>query len=72
MVQFSLSIILGRGGRYLALGILAVTYGDQAMTYLRNHGVAASLVVGGVLAVAVAGYLLWSRAQSANRRQNPV
>jgi membrane protein YqaA with SNARE-associated domain len=72
VLRFSIAIVLGRGGRYLALGILAVAYGDQAMTYLRDHGVAASLVVVGVLAVVVASYLLWSRAQSANRRQNPV
>ena len=72
VLRFSLAIILGRGGRYLALGILAVAYGDQAMTYVRDHGVAASLVAVGVLAAGVAGYLLWSKAQSANSRQNPV
>ena len=72
VLRFSLAIILGRGGRYLALGILAVTYGDQAMTYVRDHGVAVTLAAVGVLAVGVAGYLLWSKGRSANSRQNPV
>jgi len=34
--------------------------------------VAAALVAVGVLAVGVAGYLLWSKGRSANSRQNPV
>jgi membrane protein YqaA with SNARE-associated domain len=72
VLRFSLAIILGRGGRYLALGILAVTYGDQAMSYVRDHAVAAALAAVGVLAVGVAGYLLWSKRRSANSRQNPV
>jgi membrane protein YqaA with SNARE-associated domain len=68
VLRFSLAIILGRGSRYLALGMLAVAFGDQSIAYLRDHGLAASLVAVGVVVVGVAGYLLWSKGRSANTR----
>jgi membrane protein YqaA with SNARE-associated domain len=68
VLRFSAAIILGRGGRYLVLGILAVEYGDRAMTYVRAHGVGASLVAVGVLVAGGVGYLLWRKGQAANSR----
>ena len=66
--QFSLAVTAGRGLRYLALGILAVEYGDQAMTYLAEHGVAISLVTVGLLVAGFGAYLAWSKARAAIRR----
>ena len=36
--RLATAIAIGRGVRYLALGILAVRYGERAMAYMREHG----------------------------------
>src|SRR3954466_3242837 len=36
--RLATAIAIGRGIRYFTLGILAVQYGEQAMTYVREHG----------------------------------
>lgn len=61
--RFLTALAIGRGARYLVLGVLAVKYGDRAMAYLHDHGVAASLIAVGVLAVGLAAYLAWNRWQ---------
>ncbi|MBI3493491.1 MAG: DedA family protein [Acidobacteria bacterium] len=61
--RFLTAIAIGRGARYLVLGVLAVQYGDRAMTYLHDHGVAASLIVVGVLAAGFVAYVVWRRAR---------
>jgi hypothetical protein len=66
--RLATAITIGRGIRYLALGILAVRYGERAMAYMRENGTAVSLGAVGVLAVGFAAYLLWSRARAGNRR----
>jgi membrane protein YqaA with SNARE-associated domain len=63
-VKFATAIAIGRAIRYLALGYLAVKYGDRAMAYLREHGADASLAVVGVIAVGFGAYLWWSRRRS--------
>ena len=35
--RFAIAIAIGRGIRYLALGILAVRYGERAMAYMREQ-----------------------------------
>ena len=62
------AIGIGRGVRYLALGILAVRYGDRAMAYMREHGTAVSLEALSVLVIGFGGYLLWSNARAGKRR----
>jgi len=64
--RLAIAIAIGRGVRYLALGILAVKYGERAMAYMRENGTAVSLEAVGVLALGFGAYLLWSRAR--NRR----
>ena len=66
--KFITAIVIGRGSRYLVLGLLAVEYGEQALAYVEEHGFAAAMVVIGLLGAAVAGYLVWSKVQSANGR----
>ena len=38
------AIAIGRGVRYLALGFLAVTYGERAMAYMSENGTRVSLI----------------------------
>src|SRR3954452_20565353 len=66
--RLAIAIAIGRGVRYLALGILAVKYGEQAMTYVREHGTTVSLVAVGLLGGGFAVYALWSRARAGPHR----
>jgi membrane protein YqaA with SNARE-associated domain len=66
--KFVAAIAIGRGARYSTLGVLAIWYGEVAIAYLREHGVAAALAVVAVLAVGLAGYVLWRKAQRAKVR----
>ena len=66
--RLATAIAIGRGVRYLALGILAVKYGERAMAYMRENGTSVSLVAVGALAIGFAAYLLWSKARAGKRR----
>ena len=54
--QFVAAIAVARGARYLALGILAIYYGDAALELMRTHGRTVALVLVGLI---VAGLLAW-------------
>ena len=66
--RLATAIAIGRGVRYLALGLLAVQYGERAMTYMRENGSTASLAAVGVLALGFVAYLVVSKARSGKRR----
>ena len=55
-LQFIAAIAVARGARYLALGILAVYFGDAALELMRTHGTVVALAVVGLMA---AGVLAW-------------
>jgi membrane protein YqaA with SNARE-associated domain len=59
--RLAIAIAIGRGVRYLALGLLAVEYGERAMAYMREHGTVVSLAVAGVLTTAFLAYVFWSK-----------
>lgn len=59
--RFSATVAVGRGARYAVLGVLAVKYGDLALAFAREHGVAVALTVVGLLLAGLAAYLIWSR-----------
>ncbi len=60
--QFVAAIAIARGARYLALGLLAVYYGDAALELMRTHGRTVALaLVGVIVAAAVAWWLLQRR-----------
>jgi membrane protein YqaA with SNARE-associated domain len=62
--RFAVAITIGRGARYVALGLLAVRYGEAAMRYVRENGALVSLVAAGIVAAAFAGSLLWRKART--------
>jgi membrane protein YqaA with SNARE-associated domain len=66
--RFAFAIAIGRGARYLALGLLAVRYGARALTYVRENGTAASLGAVGVLVAGFGVYLWWSKARGRKNR----
>ena len=66
--KFVTAILIGRGSRYLVLGLLAVAYGERALAYAEQHGFAATMVVLGLLAAGLAGYFVWSKVRSEKGR----
>src|ERR1700730_5760254 len=48
--RFAPAIVIGRGPRSLAEGVLAVWYGDRALAFMHANGKTVSLVVVGLLA----------------------
>ena len=66
--KFVTAILIGRGGRYLVLGLLAIEYGEQALAYVEEHGFQVAVVVMGLLGAAIAGYFVWGKVQNAKRR----
>jgi len=62
--HFVLAIALGRGVRYLALGLLAVRYGERARDYIVRNGMQVTLWALGVLSAGFVTYLIWSRVQA--------
>ena len=62
--RMAIAIAVGRGVRYLALGLLAVRYGERAMVYMRENGTVVSLALVGLLAIGFAAYLLWRKTRT--------
>ena len=54
--QFVWSIAVARGVRYLALGVLAIYYGDAALELMRTHGRVVGLWLAGLILL---GAVLW-------------
>jgi membrane protein YqaA with SNARE-associated domain len=54
--QFVWAIAVARGARYLALGLLAVYYGDRALELMRTHGQVIAMWLAGLI---VLGAVLW-------------
>jgi membrane protein YqaA with SNARE-associated domain len=65
---FATAIAIGRGARYLALGLLALRYGDRATAYMRENGVLVSLAIVGVLLAGFVAYLLWRKGRARKDR----
>src|SRR5438445_6086724 len=65
--RFAAAIAIGRGARYVALGLLAMRYGETALRYVRENGAKVSLVAAGVVAAAFAASLLWRKARASKR-----
>jgi membrane protein YqaA with SNARE-associated domain len=57
---FALATGIGRGVRYLGVGLLAVLFGDVALQYLDRHGAAVAWWLGGFMAVGLLVYY-WRR-----------
>ncbi len=60
-LQFVLAIAVARGARYLALGVLAIYYGDAALELMRTQGRAVAIGLAALLALWVLGWWAWNR-----------
>jgi len=59
--RFAAAIAIGRGVRYLALGYMAVKYGERASVYMRDNATSVSIIVVAVLAAGFGIFMLWRR-----------
>jgi uncharacterized membrane protein YdjX (TVP38/TMEM64 family) len=57
--QFVWAITVARGARYLALGLLAMYYGDRALELMRTHGQVIAMWLAGL--IVLAAVLWWLR-----------
>ena len=64
----AIAIAIGRGVRYFIEGLLAIRYGDRAITYIRENGTLVSLGAVAFLVAALVAYVLWGKARAAWRR----
>lgn len=65
---FIVSIAVGRGVRYFGEGILALLWGEAAISYIQHNGRMVALALGGAALVGGAAYLWWRK----RRPQVPV
>ena len=68
LARFSAAILVGRGVRYTIEGLLALWYGERAISFIRANGTRVALAVVGVLAVGFVVYLRWTKARAAQPR----
>jgi membrane protein YqaA with SNARE-associated domain len=57
-VPFALSIAVGRGLRYFAIGVLSVWYGQAAVTFLEAHGKAVAIWLSVAIVVAALAWVV--------------
>lgn len=56
---FVLAVLIGRGLRYLVIGLLTVWYGRQAIEFVQTHGRETALYATGALLVGALVWILW-------------
>ena len=61
--QFITAVAVARGARYLALGVLAVNYGDAALELMRTQGRAVALWMVGAIVLVILAWWIWQRRQ---------
>ncbi len=60
-LPFVTAVVLARGARYLAIGTLAILYGDVALEVLRTRGREVAVWIVAVIIIAAAGWFGWQR-----------
>jgi len=63
-VKFVAAIAVARGVRYLALGVLAIWYGDLALELMRTRGRDVALWLAGLIVLVAVGWWLLNRRRS--------
>ena len=61
VARFTTAILIGRGLRYSVEGLLALWYGERALSFIRDNGTTVALALVAVIAVGFVVYLLRSR-----------
>ena len=59
--RFVIALLIGRGARFLLIGVLAAEYGAETIDFVHEHQRTVGLVVVGLILVATAGWMVWRR-----------
>lgn len=62
-LSFVIAIAAARGVRYLALGVLAIYYGDAALELMRTRGQTVAIALAGLIVAAALAWWLWQRSR---------
>jgi membrane protein YqaA with SNARE-associated domain len=68
VTHFTTAVAIGRGFRYFAEALLALKYGDQAMTFIHENGTIVSIGLVAILLLGLAGYVWWGKARGSKDR----
>jgi membrane protein YqaA with SNARE-associated domain len=60
-VHFVLAIAIARGARYLALGVLAIYYGDTALALMQTRGRDVAVALAALMLVGAFAWWAWNR-----------
>jgi LPXTG-motif cell wall-anchored protein len=61
LVEFLSAVLIGRAIRYFGEGFLALWYGQQALTFLRENGHTTGLALGIAVLVGGVGWMWWKK-----------
>lgn len=60
-LKFTIAVAIGRGIRYFGQGLLAVWFGEQAITFLKTHGREISLGLVVAVLIGAAAFFVWRK-----------
>jgi membrane protein DedA with SNARE-associated domain len=61
LVDFLIAVLIGRGIRYFGEGLLALWYGEQAISFIRENSAMVGLALAIAIVVGATGWFLWKR-----------
>jgi LPXTG-motif cell wall-anchored protein len=59
--RFVVALVIGRGARFLLVGVLAAKYGKQTISFIHEHQRTFGLVAVGLILAGTAAWLVWRR-----------
>ena len=68
VTRFTVAIAIGRGARYFIEGLLAVRYGDRAVTFMHENAATVSFAAVALLLAGLVAYIVWTKAQAGRGR----
>jgi membrane protein YqaA with SNARE-associated domain len=68
VTRFTVALTVGRGARYFGEGLLAVWYGERAITFVRDNGATVSLALAGLLGAGLIAWIVWAKSRAQERR----
>src|SRR5438067_2165263 len=63
VTNFTIAIAIGRGARYFIEALLALRYGDRAVTFMHENAATVSFAAVALLLAGLVAYIVWTKAQ---------
>jgi len=62
--RFVIALVIGRGARFLLVGVLAAEYGKETISFIHEHQRTVGLVAVGLIIAGTAAWMVWRRRQT--------